>query len=73
MPAQACLCLHASCSPLRGVSEMRHSISAKFQSVSQRVVLDTTHCEWRVRMDPVLCLPSSASLESLGLHRAEAV
>ena len=47
---------------------MRHSISAKFQSISQWVVLDTTDGEQRVWVDPVLRLLHSTCLKLLGLQ-----
>ena len=60
-------------SSLPGVPQMSHSIFAKLQSISQRVVLDPTHGERCIRMDTVLFLWHSPYLQSLGLHRVEAI
>ena len=65
--------LHVSCSSLRRVPEMPHSIFAKFQPVSQRIVSDPAHCARRLRVDPVLFLPYAACVQSVGFDGLEAM
>jgi hypothetical protein len=65
--------LHVSCSSLRRVPEMPHSIFAKFQPVSQRVVPDPAQRAWRLGVDPVLFLPYAAGVQSVGFDGLEAV
>jgi hypothetical protein len=65
--------LHVSCSSLRRVPEMPHSISAKFQSVSQRIASDPAHRARRHRVDPVLFLPYAACVQSVEFDGLEAI
>jgi len=65
--------LHVSYSSLRRVPEMPHSISAKFQPVSQRIVSDPAHRARRHRVDPVLFLPCSACVQSVEFDGLEAI
>jgi hypothetical protein len=65
--------LHVSCSSLRRVPEMPHSISAKFPPVSQRIVSDPAHRARRHRVDPVLFLPYAACVQSVEFDRLEAI
>jgi hypothetical protein len=65
--------LHVSCSSLRRVSEMPHSISAQFQSLSQRIVSDPADRSGRLRLDLVLFLPHAVCIESVECHRFEAI
>src|SRR5579863_265095 len=52
---------------------MPHSIFAKFQPVSQRIVPDPAHRAQRLRVDPVLILPYAARVQSVGFDGLEAV
>ena len=52
---------------------MPHSIFAKFQPVSQRIVPDPTHRARRLRVDPVLFLPYATRVQSVGFDGFEAV
>jgi hypothetical protein len=65
--------LHVSCSSLRRVPEMPHSIFAKFRPVSQRIVPDPAHRARRLRVGPVLFLPYAAHVQSVGFDGLEAV
>jgi hypothetical protein len=65
--------LHVSCSSLRRVPEMPHSIFAKFQPVSQRIVPDPAHRARRLRVDPLLFLPYAAGVQSVGFNGLEAI
>src|ERR1017187_6145903 len=52
---------------------MPHSIFAKFQPVSQRIVPDPAHRARRLRVAPVLFLPYAARVQSVGFDGLEAV
>jgi len=52
---------------------MPHSISAKFQPVSQRIVSDPAHRARRHRVDPVLFLPYAACVQSVEFDRLEVI
>jgi hypothetical protein len=52
---------------------MPHSIFAKFQPVSQRIVPDPAHHARRLRVDPVLFLPYAARVQSVEFDGLEAV
>ena len=65
--------LHVSSSSLRRVPEMPHSIFAKFQPVSQRIVSDPAHRARHLRVDPVLFLPHAACVQSLDFEGLEAI
>jgi hypothetical protein len=52
---------------------MPHSIFAKFQPVSQRIVPDPAHRARRLRVDPVLFLLYAAHVQSVGFEGLEAV
>jgi hypothetical protein len=53
--------------------EVPHSIFAKFQPVSQRIVPDPADRARRPRVDPVLFLPYAARIQSVGLDGLEAL
>jgi len=55
------------------MSEMPHSIFAKFQPIPQRIVSDATHCGRRHRVDPVLFLWRAARVESVESDGLEAI
>jgi hypothetical protein len=55
------------------VPEMPHSIFAKFQSVSQRIVPDPAHRARRLWVAPVLFLPYAARVQSVGFDGLEAI
>src|SRR5262249_54779619 len=65
--------LHVSCSSLRRMPEMPHSIFAKFQPVSQRIVSGPAHRARRLRVDPVLFLPYAACVQSVEFDGLEAI
>jgi len=52
---------------------MPHSIFAKFQPVSQRIVPDPAHRARRLRMDPLLFLPYAPRVQPVGFDGLEAV
>jgi hypothetical protein len=52
---------------------MPHSIFAKFQPVSQRIVSDPAHRARRHRVDPVLFLPYAACVQSVEFDGLEAI
>ena len=52
---------------------MWHSIFAKFQPVSQRIVSDPAHRATRLRVDPVLFLPCAACVQSVEFDGFEAI
>jgi hypothetical protein len=52
---------------------MPHSIFAKFQPVSQRIVPAPAHRARRLGVDPLLFLPYAARVQSVGFDGLEAV
>jgi hypothetical protein len=52
---------------------MPHSIFAKFQPVSQRILSDPSHCLRYLRVDPVLFLPYAARVQSVEFDGLEAI
>jgi hypothetical protein len=52
---------------------MPHSIFAKFQPISQRIVPDSAHRARRLRVDPVLFLLYAARVQSVAFDGPEAV
>jgi hypothetical protein len=65
--------LHVSSSSLRRVPEMPYSIFAKFHPVWQRIVPHAARRARGLRVDPVLFLPYSARVQSVGFNGLEAV
>lgn len=52
---------------------MPHSVFAKFQPVSQRIVSDPAHLGRRLRLDPVLFLPNATCVQSMEFDGLEAI
>ena len=53
--------------------EMPHSIPARIESVSERVVFGTSDRKLFDRVHPVLLMQQSTYLESMGVERVETV
>jgi hypothetical protein len=67
------VCRECSRSPLRGMSEVPHPLSGRFQSLPQRIVPDAG-CPRNLRgMDPVLRMSHAACSQPMGMERVEIV